>query len=299
MKIKPLTVLLAYLVIIISYACLYYFNPSDLNVEELSFAKSVYFSVVTITTLGYGEITPKTDLGMLIAGSEAIVGIVIIGLFLNSLWHFFITRLEKSQDESIKERISNQNLYELLSFYEYLETVLTDYQIAQAELTTPISKRQGIMEPNPRFIFSDMQDMFKSSLVTKSGFQKPVIHLYYEKLDNLAEELKFLISNFDLTEYPKIRKRIIKFLKMYRGQDLRNALFSYEEMGGGGELLKDTLTKLLKETDACPDPKDYASHVLTPAILLYQVLKFQVMEIIMLKKDFEELKANKSLKQDK
>lgn len=290
MKIKPISVLVVYAATILIYAVLYWLNTSDINVDDISFAQSVYFSVVTITTLGYGEITPTSEFGMFLTGSEAILGVIIVGLFLNSLWQYIVTRLERNQEVSLKKTISEQNLNELLSFYEYLETVIEDYQLSQAELTTPINLRDGKLEVNPSFKFSDMQDMYKPSLITKSGFDKPVIHLYFEKLDIFAEELKFLISNFDLTDYPHINKRIIRILKMYRGQDVRNALFSYEKLSAG-ELLKDTLTKLIKEHDQCPDIEDYKSHVLTPAIILYQVLKFQVMETKMLVKEFEELKA--------
>lgn len=41
---------------------------------------SLYFSLVTFTTLGYGDITPKTQLLKMLAGSEALCGAFIIGL---------------------------------------------------------------------------------------------------------------------------------------------------------------------------------------------------------------------------
>ncbi|HHU0689921.1 TPA: potassium channel family protein [Citrobacter murliniae] len=41
---------------------------------------SIYFSVVTFTTLGYGDITPKTQILKLLAGSEALLGALTIGL---------------------------------------------------------------------------------------------------------------------------------------------------------------------------------------------------------------------------
>jgi hypothetical protein len=44
-----------------------------------------YFSAVTITTLGYGDIVPITSNARLWVSSEAILGIIIIGLFLNSV----------------------------------------------------------------------------------------------------------------------------------------------------------------------------------------------------------------------
>ena len=52
-----------------------------------SFRRMLYFSVVTITTLGYGDIVPLTDKARTLVAIESISGIVLIGLFLNSLAH--------------------------------------------------------------------------------------------------------------------------------------------------------------------------------------------------------------------
>ena len=48
-------------------------------------ARMLYLSTVTITTVGYGDIVPLTDVARLAAGLEAIIGIVLIGLFLNAI----------------------------------------------------------------------------------------------------------------------------------------------------------------------------------------------------------------------
>lgn len=50
-----------------------------------AYARMFYFSAVTITTLGYGDIVPITNLARIIVAAESILGIVLIGLFLNSL----------------------------------------------------------------------------------------------------------------------------------------------------------------------------------------------------------------------
>jgi len=44
-----------------------------------------YFSAVTITTLGFGDITPVTSAARAVTGSLAVVGVVLIGLFLNAV----------------------------------------------------------------------------------------------------------------------------------------------------------------------------------------------------------------------
>jgi len=44
-----------------------------------------YFSATTITTLGFGDITPVTTVARVLAGIEAVTGVVLIGLFLNAV----------------------------------------------------------------------------------------------------------------------------------------------------------------------------------------------------------------------
>jgi len=50
------------------------------------FIRMFYLSAVTITTLGYGDIVPLTTRARALITAEAILGIILIGFFLNSLW---------------------------------------------------------------------------------------------------------------------------------------------------------------------------------------------------------------------
>jgi hypothetical protein len=49
------------------------------------FCRMLYFSTVTITTLGFGEIVPLAPATRFFVGLQAIGGVIVIGLFLNSL----------------------------------------------------------------------------------------------------------------------------------------------------------------------------------------------------------------------
>jgi len=52
-----------------------------------SFDRMIYLSAMTITTVGYGDIVPITRQARMLLALEAILGIVLIGLFLNALAH--------------------------------------------------------------------------------------------------------------------------------------------------------------------------------------------------------------------
>jgi Ion channel/Short C-terminal domain len=49
------------------------------------FSRMFYFNAVSATTLGFGDIVPVTTESRLLVTSEALLGVVIVGLFLNSL----------------------------------------------------------------------------------------------------------------------------------------------------------------------------------------------------------------------
>lgn len=49
------------------------------------FGRMLYFSIITATTTGYGDIIPLTSSARAWVSSEAILGVIIIGCFLNSI----------------------------------------------------------------------------------------------------------------------------------------------------------------------------------------------------------------------
>jgi hypothetical protein len=65
------------------YASAHEGRPGPTN--RAGYARMVYLSIVTITTLGYGDIVPITPWARAWIGVEAVTGILLIGLFLNAL----------------------------------------------------------------------------------------------------------------------------------------------------------------------------------------------------------------------
>jgi hypothetical protein len=52
---------------------------------EGDFLRMLYLSMVTITTLGYGDIVPITDKARILVGIESVLGIILIGWFATTL----------------------------------------------------------------------------------------------------------------------------------------------------------------------------------------------------------------------
>lgn len=65
--------------------------------EDWSWLDSLYFSVITLTTIGYGDFSPKTNLGKLFTMGYIIVGVSLILGFVNTLFLHY-------RKETIKKR---------------------------------------------------------------------------------------------------------------------------------------------------------------------------------------------------
>jgi voltage-gated potassium channel len=68
--------------------------------EGLSWFDSLYFSVITLSTVGYGDISPQTIGGKLFTMLYVIIGIGIILSFVNAFYAHYI----KVMEEEISKR---------------------------------------------------------------------------------------------------------------------------------------------------------------------------------------------------
>lgn len=87
--------------------------------EGRSFTDSLWWSFVTVTTVGYGDISPSTTAGRIIAAVLMLVGIGFLGILTGTISTFFIKQ-EKGETISLKNETVNMiqsklNNYENLS----------------------------------------------------------------------------------------------------------------------------------------------------------------------------------------
>jgi voltage-gated potassium channel Kch len=69
-------------------------------VEGWGWLDSLYFSVITLTTIGYGDFSPQTDLGKFFTILYIIVGVGLILGFINTVYGHF---RDKNQDRWAKK----------------------------------------------------------------------------------------------------------------------------------------------------------------------------------------------------
>lgn len=71
--------------------------------EITTFADALWWSLVTITTVGYGDYTPVTGLGRAIAVGLMFGGIVLVGIIVGTLSSWIVESVTEDTEESIDE----------------------------------------------------------------------------------------------------------------------------------------------------------------------------------------------------
>jgi len=79
---RPMRVVRFLLVVLGVFSLSNFLFSQQIVGKDLSFIDSIYFSVVTITTLGYGDILPVTQVGRLIVTAQVLIGFSVISLYI-------------------------------------------------------------------------------------------------------------------------------------------------------------------------------------------------------------------------
>jgi voltage-gated potassium channel len=73
--------------------------------EDWSWAESFYFSVATLTTVGYGDIHPTTDASRVITAIYILIGVGIVIAALTKIGSQYLSRQEHQLSDNIMRRI--------------------------------------------------------------------------------------------------------------------------------------------------------------------------------------------------
>lgn len=92
-----LTLFVAFILLILSSTLMFYVENEAQPDKFENIGQSLWWSVATLTTVGYGDIYPITALGKIISSIIAIIGIGVLALPTGIISSAFINRLEKDK----------------------------------------------------------------------------------------------------------------------------------------------------------------------------------------------------------
>ena len=78
------------------------FNIEMDNEDIHNFGDALYFAAVSLTTVGYGDISPKTGLGRMLTICSSLVGVAVIALPSGILTAGYIKALEDEKNNKLK-----------------------------------------------------------------------------------------------------------------------------------------------------------------------------------------------------
>ena len=140
--------------VMITGAVIAYYAEHPVNPEFATFGDSLWWAIVTLTTVGYGDIVPATTTGRVTAVMIMLTGVAVLGLLAGTLASFFRlqpTRPGTTPDTTDTGSTSPAGLDRLVTQLDELRA-----QVAElAALKTQLSLLTAHFEPVSRQRFSE------------------------------------------------------------------------------------------------------------------------------------------------
>ncbi len=109
-----------------------------------TFADALWWSLVTTTTVGYGDISPQSTGGRILAGILMIVGIGFLGMVTGSIATYFVDQLSKGQ-EGNQATVVNEQIEYVKQKLDIIET-LSDKELEYLWKTIVIIREAKLTE---------------------------------------------------------------------------------------------------------------------------------------------------------
>jgi voltage-gated potassium channel len=162
---------------------------------ELSFADGLWWSIVTLTTVGYGDISPSTPGGRVLAGLIMLVGIGLLATFSASLAALLISmKIKENQGMCLSEAVNHIIICE---WNHRVKAILKELRADAKTATASIVLLADIDEKpldDPDLLFirgpADEETLTKANLIKA----KTVIILGDDRLEPTARDAKAVLT---------------------------------------------------------------------------------------------------------
>ena len=196
------------------YACIYYVmgeNFFDFGGLGRTPATCLYFSISTATTLGIGDISALTDEGTLIMCSECVLGLIIAGLFLDSV--AFRKSEAVDEDKQLDELIGKYD-YEckkMLQFCKVIDVTLDHYAEAAIQLLDgSVADISDINENMPEECMTHVFDSVFDDRHRDISYTR--VYHFMNINEEVISEIRQLIREINMEYWPDFESLCLKFI---------------------------------------------------------------------------------------
>lgn len=211
--IRPIVWIGLYVAVTPLFALVYWLLPEGQfripDENPMDYGSCLYYSIVTITTLGFGDYTPTHAWSQGVTAFEVMTGLIVLGLFLNAVGSMKSEIDVSSAIERQRMMHYQEELDKLVKMTPLIIHTINLYLSNCYYMTTP-SDRIDTSTPvfNPEFTLTDLADRDAPS--PTSG--KP---LYDELMASGRRTSLFLDSiqnRIDITLWPKLIEEFFTFV---------------------------------------------------------------------------------------
>lgn len=268
---------LIYISLIPIFGVIYFLLPNN-SISQVqsdcgfkSLFQCLYFSVTTITTLGYGDLSPITVSAKTLVMVETLLGMVVIGFFLNSV-AFLKAKIDaNTENDRIEAEHIHQEKIKLSRYYSILRREIIRYYDYTIIITHPREKRGAEKSYNPNFVFSDLADLYLGTFKLRDATYEPAINYYYRSQHDLAATLKSILLSIDLKYWQDLENNIVQILENIRILDFEKYILNQPNMRVGEVKATEFDAKMIREWDKEIEFQ-FASSA-NPYVALYKLIK--------------------------
>lgn len=233
-EIRPIVWLGMYVCITPIFAFIYWALPdSQFRVPDgaaTDYGSWLYYSIVTITTLGFGDYTPAHGGAQAVTAVEVMIGLILMGLFLNAVGAMkseIDVGSEIEKQKALHKSIENDKLKQSVPMIIDSLNYFLAYCYA---VSTPEAKRidENIVY-NPDFTFQDMADMFKPTGLPFDRTTLPGVVRLMHSAEHTSIALDSLQQRVDLSLWPKLLDNCFAFVANYQIFSNTDMMFRYPD----------------------------------------------------------------------
>lgn len=253
-NIRPIVWIGLYIALVPVFAVIYNFMPDgQFRIPDggtTDFGSWLYYSIVTITTLGFGDYTPMMPLSQCVTAVEVMCGLIILGLFLNAVGSM------KSEIDITSEIEKQRMLHEAAEKQKIVKSTPTinhlvdSFLIACYAVTTPSDKQSDNGVYTPGFTISDMRSMYKPSAVEGLPSGVTPIEALLRSASRLSLALDSMQTRIDLTPWDELLEDAFGFVANYQMFSSADSL-----VASSSSAISDALDKVTSDNDVKSEPE--------------------------------------------
>lgn len=230
-NIRPIVWIGLYICLTPVFATIYWALPDDQfripDNAATDWGSWLYYSIVTITTLGFGDYTPAHGWAQAVTAIEVACGLIFLGFFLNAVGSMkseIDVESELEKQKRLHFAMEHEKLTKTMPTVIHALNIFLTYCYA---VTTPKSKRRADDERyNPDFSFSDLSEMFQPTGLSLDNTSLPAVTRLMKSASHASLTLDTFQSKIDLTLWPQLLENCFGFVANFQMFSNTDVLFS-------------------------------------------------------------------------